>query len=143
MLQPPQDADPQGHRFKVDNLAGMVRSYRAAGAQVLVISGVIDPEHGHDFAQAAPDADFTFCHLTVDEPTLRTRLAARGWPSEAADEAVIMMRGLAEGATGGDGLSRGGEDVLVEVQRTFHVGSLRTHYFAAGRGRDRAYVRAP
>ena len=96
MLQPPQDADPQGHRFKVDNLAGMVRSYRTAGAQVLVISGVIDPEHGHDFAEAAPDADITFCHLTVDEPTLRERLAARGCPSEAADEAMIMMGGLAD-----------------------------------------------
>jgi len=96
MLQPPQDADPQGHRFKVNNLAGMVRNYRAAGAQVLVISGVIDPEHGHDFAEAAPDAAITFCHLTVDEPTLRARLAARGWPSEAADEAMIMMSGLAD-----------------------------------------------
>ena len=96
MLQPPQDADPQGHRFKVDNLAGMVRSYRAAGAQVLVISGVIDPEHGHDFAEAAPNADITFCHLTVDEPTLRERLAARGCPSEAGDEAMIMMGGLAD-----------------------------------------------
>jgi predicted kinase len=96
MLQPPPDADPRGHRFKVDNLAAMVRNYRDAGAQVLVISGVIDPRHGHDFAGAAADADITFCHLIVDEPTLRKRLAARGWPSEAADEAVIMMSGLAK-----------------------------------------------
>jgi broad-specificity NMP kinase len=95
MLQPPPDADPRCHRFTVDNLAAMVRSYRTAGTQVLVISGVIDPERGHDFAEAAVDADITFCHLTVDEPTLRERLAARGWPSEAADEAVIMMSDLA------------------------------------------------
>ena len=98
MLQPPPDADPCCHRFKVDNLAGMVRNYRSAGTQVLVISGVIDAEHGHDFAEAAVDADITFCHLTVDEPTLRGRLAARGWPCEAADEAVVMMRGLADAA---------------------------------------------
>ena len=77
MLQPPPDADPRCHRVKVDNLASMVRNYRAAGAQVLVISGVIDPEHGYDFAEAAVDADITFCHLTVAEPTLRGRLAAR------------------------------------------------------------------
>ena len=96
MLQPPPDADPRCHQFKVDNLAGMVRNYRSAGTQVLVISGVIDPEHGHDFAEAAVDADITFCHLTVDEPTLRARLAERGWPSEAADDAVIMMSGLAD-----------------------------------------------
>ena len=96
MLAPPPDADPRCHRFKVDNLAGMVSNYRTAGAQVLVVSGVIDPEHGHDFAEAAVDADITFCHLTVDEPTLRERLAARGWPSEAADEAVVMMSGLAD-----------------------------------------------
>ena len=53
MLQPPPDADPRGHRFAVDNLAGMVRNYRAAGAQVLVVSGVIEPERGPDFAEAA------------------------------------------------------------------------------------------
>jgi len=94
MLQPPPDADPRCHRFKVDNLAAMVRNYRTSGTQVLVISGVIDPEHGHDFGEAAVEADITFCHLTVDEPTLRERLAARGWPSEAADEAMIMMKGL-------------------------------------------------
>ncbi|MBE3074962.1 MAG: AAA family ATPase [Actinobacteria bacterium] len=96
MLAPPPDADASCHRFKVDNLAGMVRNYRTAGTQVLVISGVIDPEHGHDFAEAAVDADITFCHLTLDEPTLRERLAARGWPSEAADEAMVMMSGLAD-----------------------------------------------
>jgi len=96
MLAPPPEDDPRCHRVKVDNLAAMVSSYRTAGAQVLVISGVIDPEHGPDFAEAAVDADITFCHLTVDEPTLRERLAARGWPSEAADEAMIMMRDLAD-----------------------------------------------
>jgi broad-specificity NMP kinase len=95
MLQPPPEDDLHCHRVKVDNLAGMVRNYRTAGAQVLVISGVIDPGRGHDFAEAAVDADITFCHLTVDEPTLRERLAARGWPSEAADEAMVMMSGLA------------------------------------------------
>jgi broad-specificity NMP kinase len=96
MLQPPPEADPRCHRVKVDNLAGIVRNYRTAGAQVLVISGVIDPEHGQDFAEKAVDADIKFCHLTLDEPTLRERLDARGWPSETADEAVIMMSGLVD-----------------------------------------------
>jgi broad-specificity NMP kinase len=96
MLQPPPETDPRCHRVKVDNLAGMARNYRIAGAQVLVISGVIDPEHGRDFAEMAVDADITFCHLILDEPTLRERLTARGWPSEAADEAVTMMSGLAD-----------------------------------------------
>lgn len=75
MLQPAPDADSRCHRLKVDNPAGMVRKYRTASTQVLVISGVIDPEHGHDFAEAAVDADITFCHLTLDEPTLRERLS--------------------------------------------------------------------
>src|SRR5450759_1107489 len=96
MLAPQSDADPRCHRFKVDNLAAMVSNYRTAGAQVIVISGVIDPAHGHDFAEAAVEADITFCHLTVDEPTLRERLAARGWPYEAADEAMVMMSALAD-----------------------------------------------
>jgi hypothetical protein len=80
MLQPPPDGDPRCHRFKVDNLAAMVRRHRAAGTQVLVISGVIDPEHGHDFAEVAVDADITFCHLTVDEATLRERLGRGDGP---------------------------------------------------------------
>ena len=96
MLQPPPDADPRGHRFTVDNLTGMVRNYLAAGAQVLVVSGVIDPERGTDFAEAAVGAEITFCHLTVDELTLRARLAARGWPSEAADASLTMMSALAD-----------------------------------------------
>ena len=33
MLQPPPDADSSCHRFKVDNLAAMVRNYRTAGTQ--------------------------------------------------------------------------------------------------------------
>jgi broad-specificity NMP kinase len=103
MLAPPPDADPSSHQFKVDSLAAMVQNYHAAGVQVLVISGVIDPEHGHDFAGAAAEADITFCHLTVDEPTLRERLAARGWPSAAADEAVTMMKGLADAPLPNDG----------------------------------------
>lgn len=96
MLQPPPEGDSRCHQFSVDNLASMVRNYRTAGAQLLVISGVIDPELGHDFTEAAPEADITFCHLTVDEPTLRQRLSARGWPCEAADQAMTMMRGLAD-----------------------------------------------
>lgn len=72
------------------------RVFSDLGAQVLVVSGVIDPEQGHDFAEMAVEADITFCHLTVDEPTLRERLAARGWPSEAADEAVVMMSALSD-----------------------------------------------
>ena len=128
MLQPPPDADPSCHRFKVDNLADMVRNYRTAGAQVLVVSGVVDPEHGHDFAETAAEADITLCHLTLDEPTLRERLAARGWPSEAADEAVIMMKGLADApfvatvidTTGRDpeGLARDAAAVVTAAPRT-------------------------
>src|SRR5665647_694164 len=61
MLAPPPDADSRCHRFKVDNLAAMVRNYRIAGTQVLVISGVIDPEHGHDFAAVS------YTHLRAHE----------------------------------------------------------------------------
>ena len=55
MLAPPPDADSRCHRFKVDNLAAMVRNYRTAGTQVLVISGVIDTT-GRDAVGVARDA---------------------------------------------------------------------------------------
>ena len=134
MLAPPPDADSRGHRFKVDNFAGIVSNYRTAGAQVLVVSGVIDPEHGHDFADLGVDADVTFCHLTVDEPTLRERLAARGWPAEAADEAMVMMSGLADApfvttvidATGRDpqGLARDAAALMTPASSTLGTQEL-------------------
>lgn len=130
MLQPPPDADLNGHRFKVDNLAGMMRNYRAAGSQVLVLSGVIDPERGDDFAEAAVDADITFCHLTVGGPTLRERLAARGCSSEAADAAVIMMSGLADASfvtTVIDTTSRDPVGLAREAARLVTAGSSRPH----------------
>ena len=96
MLYPRAADDPSGHAFKVDNFGGLVGNYCAAGAQALVVSGVIDPESGADVADRAADADLTFCLLTVDEPTLRSRLADRGWSVGAADDALQMMNSLIE-----------------------------------------------
>jgi hypothetical protein len=61
MLQPPPDGDPACHRFKVDNLAGMVRNYRAAGDVTIVIG---------------PRA--------VGESSVSWRLATRRWVSGEA-----------------------------------------------------------
>jgi broad-specificity NMP kinase len=96
MLYPLSDGDAAGHHFKVDNFASVVANYRALGAQAVVVSGVIDPERGGDFAERAVDAAIIFCLLTVEHTTVRDRLAARGWPGDDVDESMQMMSGLLE-----------------------------------------------
>jgi len=94
MLFPACDEDPDRHDFKVDNFTGLVANYRAASAQVLLVSGVIDPERGGDFADRAVDAEIVFCLLTVDESTLRWRLSTRGWPAEAVGDSMGLSSAL-------------------------------------------------
>jgi hypothetical protein len=94
MLFPACDEDPDRHDFKVDNFAGLTANYRAAGAQVLLVSGAIDPERGGDFAERAVHAEIVFCLLTADEPTLRRRLVERGWPAETAGDSIGLSNAL-------------------------------------------------
>ena len=95
MLYPAPEGDADRHLVKVAGLAAVIPQYCAAGARALIVSGVIDPRRGRDFAdRASADASFTFCHLMVADAVVRHRLAARGWPDAAADDSVSTMRAL-------------------------------------------------
>ena len=96
MLYPETEDDPCRYRLKTDALASLLPNYAAAGVQVLVVSGVVDPASPPDVTPLCPGARTTFCLLTVDEATLRQRILDRGWDAEDADEATADARALLE-----------------------------------------------
>jgi hypothetical protein len=87
MLYPAGSDDPERHLLKTEALLALVPGYASAGAQVLVVSGVVDPLAGPGSAVAA-HVDLTLCLLLADPATLRERILARQWDAEAADAAV-------------------------------------------------------
>jgi len=95
MLYPAPEGDEDRHQVKVAALEAVIANYCTFGANVLVVSGVIDPARGADFAQAAEGvATFSFCHLTVGEHVIKRRLHERGWPVEAVEASVAEMQAL-------------------------------------------------
>lgn len=109
MLYPASGDDPERHRLKEEALVALLPGYASAGAQVLVVSGVLDPDVG-PAAGLAAGADLRLCLLSADPATLRERIRARGWDEEDADEAVAendALRGASflDGAVETAGLS--------------------------------------
>lgn len=100
MLYPDIDADDDadGHHLKAKALAALVPNYAAAGAEMLIVSGVVDPAAPADVSVSYPGLEVTFCLLTVDEDTIRERILARGCGQEDANEAVAENAALV-GAT--------------------------------------------
>jgi adenylylsulfate kinase-like enzyme len=97
MLYPAAVDDPGWHHaLKGEALAAVLPGYVAAGAQLLVVSGVVDPHEGPR-KQLPPDTDLTLCLLSPDPAVLRERILARGWSQADADEAAAES-GLLEAA---------------------------------------------
>jgi broad-specificity NMP kinase len=97
MLYPAAESDSERHLLKAEALAALVPGYVAAGAQVLVVSGVIDPESGPTLARS-PDVDFTLCLLAPEAAAIRERIRARGWGEDEVDAALAdnaELRGAA------------------------------------------------
>ena len=88
MLYPAAVDDPGWHHaLKGEALAAVLPGYAAAGAELLVVSGVVDPHEGPG-KQLPPDTDLTLCLLSPDPAVLRERILARGWSQTDADEAA-------------------------------------------------------
>lgn len=88
MLYPAADDDPGWHHaVKGEALAALVPGYVAAGAQLLIVSGVTDPYEGPG-THLPPNTDLTLCLLSPDPDVLRKRVLERGWSQADADEAA-------------------------------------------------------
>lgn len=73
----PESADdPERHELKAENLDTVVAAFQTAGAQRVVVSGVVDPVRGMH-ADKIPHATLTICRLRADGDELARRLTAR------------------------------------------------------------------
>jgi adenylylsulfate kinase-like enzyme len=83
--RPVPASDTGSHRVRARNLAAMWQTYRAAGAQRLIVSGPVESEAAAKaYADALPRAAITLCrlHAGADELTRRIMLRGHGgsWP---------------------------------------------------------------
>lgn len=115
MLYPVLDDDPGRHLLKPEALGALVPGYASAGAQVLVVSGVVDCKV--DPAVSLSDVDLTLCLLSPEPATLRDRIVARGWDEEAADEAVAEDAALRHAAFLDTAIETAGLSVAETVRR--------------------------
>lgn len=83
--EPVSDVDL--HRMKAENLGAVIANYRAAGAQCLVVSGVVDVEAG-PYAELMPEADLTVCRLSSSTDDLTARFAGRGAYLEQMEQTI-------------------------------------------------------
>ncbi len=77
---PEPSDDPGRHRMKARNLDAVAINHMTAGAQLLVVSGVVEAQRGID-NEVLPHVALRALRLRADAPELRRRLQARGRPS--------------------------------------------------------------
>jgi len=78
----PEPADDHGrHRMKARNLDAVAANHRAAGARIVIVSGVVDPRRGVD-RDRLPRAAVRTLRLRADPSELRRRLVGRGRSGE-------------------------------------------------------------
>src|SRR5688500_5224505 len=81
----PEPVDDHGrHRMKARNLDAVAANQQAAGARIVIVSGVVDPQRGVDHG-LLPHAALRTLRLRADRPELRRRLAGRGRSGEDID----------------------------------------------------------
>lgn len=96
MCYPERASDPGRHRLQAGNLGPVVARYAAAGARCVVVSGVVDPDHGVHVG-ALPPIALTVCRLRAGGADLEQRLLRRG-----ADADVAEVRRAAEAMDASD-----------------------------------------
>lgn len=94
MCYPESPADPGRHRMKTRNLGAVLGTYRAAGAQCAIVSGVTDPA-GVD-ATLLPGRALTIVRLTASPAEIIRRFTRRN--QAASDEIAEIKDTLDEAA---------------------------------------------
>jgi gluconate kinase len=81
-----EPVDDQGrHRMKARNLDAVAANQRAAGARIVIVSGVVDPQRGVDRG-LLPRAAVRTLRLRADLSELRRRLTGRGRSGDDIDK---------------------------------------------------------
>jgi len=77
--RPAPPGDTGNHRVKAANLAALWRTYRAAGAQRLIVVGPVEDEGAvRAYAGAVPSVTLTLCRLHAGRDQLTGRIMRRG-----------------------------------------------------------------
>jgi adenylylsulfate kinase-like enzyme len=87
MVTPSPSSDPDCHRLKLRNLLGVVETFRAHGAEQVIVSGIVDPDRGTGRAFSS-DARLalTLVRLTCTAEELTRRYLGRGSTPDRLDE---------------------------------------------------------
>jgi len=93
MCYPAPPADPGREQLKARNIGSLVSGYQAAGAQCVIVNGVLDPLRGVD-TELMPQAKVTVCRLRADREELTRRLIGRDGQSD--DLAEVLAQNLDE-----------------------------------------------
>ncbi|WP_081620618.1 AAA family ATPase [Nocardiopsis potens] len=85
MVHPAPADDPGGHRLKAGNLARVYRNLRAAGAELVTVTGPAEDRAAIEaYTSALPGVEITVCRLHAGPGALAERILLRGrgggWP---------------------------------------------------------------
>lgn len=94
MLYPDDETDEYGYALKNAAIKAIAPNYTAAGANRLLVSGVVDPREAAVADRLGP-SEARHCLLTVDDDVLHRRVLERGWDVIDADKAVAEQAALA------------------------------------------------
>ena len=126
LLRPPPAGDPFSHQVELVNLRDLARNYRAAGAERLVLAGVVeDPADVPRYREAMAGARLLLCRLTVDLDHAAVRLRARhadepealAWHLHRVGELTAVLDAAPFEDARLDPTGRAPEDVAREVLR--------------------------
>lgn len=93
---PDSDDDPGRHRLKSRNLGSVVDGFRARGAECVVVSGVVDVDHG-PYTDELAQTELTVCLLGADHDELRERFVDRDGRHNVVPEVLAEADQLAAG----------------------------------------------
>jgi len=93
MCFPEPATDPGRHRMQARNLDTVVTAFGHAGADCVIVSGVVHPTHGA-FHELTPHAALTVCRLHADAAELARRVNERSGAPVTVSEAFAEAEAL-------------------------------------------------
>lgn len=86
--------DPFNQQVELHNLTAMVANFVAAGAELIILAGVVESSADRMRYAAAVGMPLTVCRLVLDLPTVRQRLTTRHADSAAARDWHLDRSGV-------------------------------------------------
>jgi len=91
MCYPAPPGDQGRERLKAQNIGAMIRNYQAAGAQCLVVNGVLDPVAGL-YSGLMPAGDVMVCRLRASMDEVMRRFTERHGQGQDLDGLLQQIR---------------------------------------------------